>query len=29
MQNLVERIHSNQQLGMRVYIGIVKIMALE
>ena len=29
MQNLVERIFSNQQLGMRVYIRIVMIMVLE
>jgi hypothetical protein len=29
MQNWGERIFSNQQLGMRVYIKIVMIMVLE
>ena len=29
MQNWGERVFSNRQLGMRVYIKIVKIMVLE
>jgi len=29
MQNWGERIFSNRQLGMRVYIGIVKVIVIE